>query len=108
MSVKRLNDFPNLFSCSVTKATILSTFLSIEDLRVVARQEAEQHRRIEHRAWRLMTHVAATRHLHRKMHIRLAPDYWTLVPSFRILRFFRSLGYRIELILYLFATSGAK
>ena len=37
----------------------------------------------------------------------LAPDYWTLVLSSRILRFFRSLGYRIELILYLFATSGA-
>ena len=52
-------------------------------------------------------HVAATRHLHKKMQIRLAPDYWTLVLSSRILRFFRSLGYRIELILYLFATSGA-
>ena len=54
-----------------------------------------------------MTHVAATRHLHQTMHIRLAPGYWTLVPSFRILRFFRLLGYRIELILYLLATSGA-
>src|SRR6476660_10318627 len=53
-----------------------------------------------------MTHVAATRHLHKNMQIRLAPDYWTLVLSSRILRFFRSLGYRIELILYLFATSG--
>ena len=43
-----------------------------------------------------MTHVAATRHLHEKMHIRLAPGYWTLVLSSRIFRFFRSLGYRID------------